>query len=262
MIGTPGATDRAHHEAEVSTRLFGATDIGQVSQQNQDAFGFSGDGRVLVVADGMGGYDFGDISSLHAVESVLGYVADQPAAEFERAPGAVLMAAVESAHQQLSAEAARDPLLRKTGTTLLVATVVGDMFYTCHVGDSRAYLLTGSRLHQVTRDHSMVEVLVRSGQITAGQARFHPQKNKLTQAVGLSQIIAPTVNELQLTAGDRVLLCSDGLWGPLPENEIQERLQASALLAEAGRDLIEGANLFGGRDNITAALYQHGNDEG
>jgi serine/threonine protein phosphatase PrpC len=264
MIGSPTATDRDHHEAAVPPRLFGASDVGRVSSQNQDAFGLSEDGQALVLADGMGGLDFGDVASLHAVESVLTFLADEQRrgqAQEGSGHGAALMAAVEFAHERLSAEAAHDPLRRKTGTTLIVARVVGDMLYTCHVGDSRAYVLSQTGLRRITRDHSMVEVLLRSGQITAAQARFHPRKNEITQAVGLSQIIGPTVNEMPIHPGDRLLLCSDGLWGPLPEEEITSRLATESSIAEAGRNLIDGANLYGGRDNITAVVYEHSSEE-
>lgn len=265
MIGTPTAADRDRHAAEVPPSVFGATDIGRVRQQNQDAFGFPADGSVLVVADGMGGYDFGDIASGHAVEAVLGFMADGAAWETllaELGPGAVLLQATHFAHAQLTAEAASDPLRRKMGTTLLVAWLLGDTLHTCHVGDSRAYLLRGGCLQQLTRDHSVVEILVSTGQITAGQARFDPRRNQLTQAVGLSGIIGPTLNELTLDPGDRLLLCSDGLWGPLPEIELERRLAADGPVAEAGRRLVDGANLFGGSDNITVVIYEHGSGKG
>jgi protein phosphatase len=265
MVGTPAAADRDRHAAEVPPRVFGATDIGRVRKQNQDAFGFSPDGSLLVVADGMGGYDFGDIASGHAVEAVLGFMADRAAWETllaESGPGAVLLQATHFAHEQLTAEAATDPLRRKMGTTLLVAWLLGDTLHTCHVGDSRAYVLRGGGLHQLTRDHSVVEVLVRTGQITAGQARFDPRRNQLTQAVGLSGIIGPTLNELALDPGNRLLLCSDGLWGPLPETELVRRLATDGPIAEAGRCLVDGANLFGGSDNITVVVYEHGGGEG
>ncbi len=264
-LGTPAAADRDRHFAAVPPRVFGATDIGRVRQQNQDAFGFPADGSVLVVADGMGGYDFGDIASGHAVEAVLNFMADGTAWEglmAEAGPGAVLLQAAYYAHEQLTAEAATDPLRRKMGTTLLIAWALGDTLYTCHVGDSRAYVLRGDGLQQLTRDHSVVEMLVRSGQLTPGQARFDSRRNQLTQAVGLSAIIGPTLNEFSLDPGDRVLLCSDGLWSSLPEAEVVRRLAPDAPIAEAGRRLVDGANLFGGRDNITVVIYEHGGEEG
>lgn len=265
MIGTPTAVDRERHAVAPSPGLYGATDIGRVRRQNQDAFGFSADGRILVVADGMGGHDFGDVASSHAVEAVLGCMVEEcggvvPGAAAER--GEVLLRAMHCAHEKLVAEVDSDPLRRRMGTTLLVAWLCGDMVHTCHVGDSRAYVLTPAGLHQLTRDHSVVEMLVRTGQITAGQARFHPRKNELTQAVGLSAIIGPTLNEIRLDAGDRLLLCSDGLWGPLPPNEMEARLATPGETAEAGRRLVDGANLFGGGDNITVVVYEHGRGEG
>ncbi len=255
----PTAPERDRYARDASPRAHGATDVGRVRRQNQDAFGFSPDGRLLVVADGMGGHDFGDVASAIAVETVLELL---PAGDSDVAvadPGTSLLAAVHAAHDRIAAEIAGDPLRRKMGTTVLVAWVVGGRVHTCHVGDSRAYVLSGDTLHRITRDHSVVEMLVRTGQVTAGQARFHPGKNQLTQALGLSSVIGPSLNEAALGAGDRLLLCSDGLWGPVAETTIAMRL-GEGDVAAAAQSLITEANACGGGDNITVVVYGHDGD--
>ena len=260
LAAIPAPPERNRYRRDLSPRLSGVSDVGRVRRQNEDAFAFSSDEEIWVVADGMGGHDFGDVASAVAVETVLGFLDDPDrwrGLMEVSGPGGVLLQSIHLAHERLRAEMDADPLRRPIGTTLLVAWRLGDVLHTCHVGDSRAYVFAGEILQQLTRDHSVVEMLLRTGQITASQVRFHPRRNQLTQAVGLSSHVGPTLAEATLSAGDRVLLCSDGLWGPLSEADLAQHLRSRESVAEVATRLVAAANQCGGNDNITVVLYEH-----
>lgn len=259
-MSVPTSPERDRYRRDGAAWLHGISDVGRVRRQNQDAFGFSADGSVLVVADGMGGHDFGDVASALAVEAVLEFLGDAGCRDgmtAEVGAGSALLQAVHFAHERIRSEVESDLLRRDMGTTVLVARIVGNTVHTCHVGDSRAYVSTEAGLHQLTRDHSVVEMLLRTGQITAAQTRFHPRKHQLTQALGVSKLVGPTLNETTLAPGDRLLLCSDGLWGAMADAVLAERTRAAGAIAEVAEQLVAEANLCGGNDNITAILYEH-----
>ena len=143
------------------------------------------------------------------------------------------------------------------GTTLLIGYVNGDTLHTCHVGDVRCYLHSGGALQQLTRDHSVVEMLVRAGEIPPEEARLHPRKNEILQAVGLPNRLFPSVASHRLAPGDRVLLCSDGLWEALSDGEIGVLLGWQGSMRQCAIQLVNRANEAGGNDNITVVLYEH-----
>ena len=143
------------------------------------------------------------------------------------------------------------------GTTLIAACVLGDQLVICHVGDVRAYLRTSQGIEQITRDHTIVGALVQTGEITPDEARVHPEKNALLQAIGLPEGFVPGVNSRTLQDEDIVLLCSDGLWEALSDQEIDAILMDQESLAERAASLIRASNESGGWDNISVALYQH-----
>ena len=143
------------------------------------------------------------------------------------------------------------------GTTLIVACVLGDRLIACHVGDVRAYLRSSQGIEQITWDHTLVGALVQAGEITPDEARVHPEKNALLQAIGLPEGFVPGVNSRTLQDGDIVLLCSDGLWEALSDQEINAILMDQGSLADRAARLIQASNESGGWDNISVALYQH-----
>jgi len=234
------------------------SDVGRVRAQNEDAHFVSPDGGILVVADGMGGHAAGEVASALATESVIAYLDETRLAEIARAPqsgGDALVQALRVANERVI-DAACDPRWRGMGTALIVAVVSGDRLFTCHVGDVRAYVLAHGVLVRLTRDHSLVEVLVQAGAITAESARVDPRKNQLTQAIGSWGGFAPSVNMRILAPGDRVLLCSDGLWEALTDDEIA-KVAADGPVRRSTTALVDRANSAGGRDNITAVVYEH-----
>ncbi len=218
--------------------------------ENQDAFGEweAEDGsRLFVVADGMGGHRGGGIASRLAVATI--------GEEFLHSVGGPLSRlrrAFELANECVYRQSIEEEELSGMGTTAVVLLVaVEGSAWIGHVGDSRAYLQRGEEMRPITRDHSVVAELVRSGQLTPEQALTDPRRNQILRAIGTDPSVEVEVNEFQLETHDRLLLCTDGLSGVLSDLEMGEVLGTDTT-AEAVRKLVDAANLRGGPDNITA----------
>ena len=141
------------------------------------------------------------------------------------------------------------------GCTLAVASLVSGL-ETCHVGDVRCYIQRGDVLYQVTRDHSTVAALVEVGELTSEEARVHPNKNEVLQAIGMPSGVWPDVNHADLAPRDRILLCSDGLWEALPQQDIESVLVSDGTMRQPVTQLVDRANDEGGHGNITAILCE------
>lgn len=240
--------------------LCAITDVGRVRDHNEDTFHVSEDGRLLIVADGMGGHEAGEVASALAVEAVAEFFASKRQQATDSSVESIeplLIEAFTTAHQKVLEAARSREGCRGMGTTLITACVHGDRLYTCHVGDVRCYARTATGLEQVTQDHSVVGALVQAGELTAEQARVHPRKNEVLQAVGLSNGIVPEVSSRTLGNGDRVLLCSDGLWEALSDEEICSIMDWDGSMRQRAIQLVDRANEAGGHDNITVVLYEH-----
>ncbi|MFT4571669.1 MAG: serine/threonine protein phosphatase PrpC [Hyphomicrobiaceae bacterium] len=235
---------------------WGATDVGRVRSQNQDCFAVGLEGRLIVVADGMGGHSAGEVASTWAVETLVDLVVDR---EAETGPlhGDVLGEAFELAQRRLCRASMLESGFRGMGTTLVAGLVISDLLHLAHVGDVRAYLYRDGVLTQLTRDHSTVQMLVDSGELQPHEALEHPQRNEVTQALGQGQNSAPSTTEVVLQKGDRVLLCCDGLWSALRDDAIVDALRDHATPQGCTKELITGAKIGGGLDNITAVVYEH-----
>jgi PPM family protein phosphatase len=231
---------------------FAATDVGQVRRGNEDSH-FRG-ATVVAVADGLGGHQAGEVASAIAIEP-LAELDGQAFPTPEEAREA-LVGAIRKANQAVIAKAVSDSAFWGMGTTMTAAAVAGDRWLQlAHVGDSRAYLLRGGRLRQLTTDHTVVGELVREGRLTADEAAHHPERSVLTRAVGLDpQLEVDALPPLELSVGDQVLLCSDGLTDPLAEGRITEILLAEGDGQAACQALIAAANAAGGPDNVTVVL--------
>jgi len=147
------------------------------------------------------------------------------------------------------------------GSTIVVSFIDGNMLHTCHVGDSRVYVINPYSIRQVTNDHSTVAELVRLGEMTREEARHSPRKNEITQALGAPIPVRPECNQHVLHKGDVVLLCSDGLWEMLSDEEIQNIVVERKTVEGACRKLTEQANAAGGNDNITVVLVEVSGDD-
>jgi protein phosphatase len=226
------------------------TDPGRVRDENQDScaeFEASDSSRLLVVADGMGGHSAGGLASRVAVAAI-GEVFRKGGGS----PEELLQRAFDEANARVHFLGAKEPF--GMGTTAVALLVRSDGAWVVHVGDSRAYRWRAGSLECLTEDHSWVFQEVAQGRMTAEQAVRHPRRNALVRTIGLDPEVPVEVARLDVAPGDRVLLCSDGLW-----DELDEKVLADALWlepADCARHLVELANLAGGHDNITAVVVR------
>jgi len=226
-----------------------ATDIGQVREGNEDSFLVVA--PLYAVADGMGGHRGGEVASSLALETVQGM--------FERREGSLADQVVE-ANRAVFDRSQNDRSVSGMGTTLTAALVDGGRVHLVHVGDSRAYLLRGGELAQLTEDHTLVHRMVMEGEISQEEAETHPQRSILTRALGVDQSVQVDEGDVEVSDGDRLLLCTDGLTGMVPEGQIREILLESADPQEAVEKLVKVANRAGGIDNITAVILDFSED--
>lgn len=244
-------------------RLCALTDQGRVRHFNEDAVFADTDGRILIVADGMGGHQGGKVASALAVEEIAtmllcrGLQPTNTGLDSVFAVSAVQVAALEHAHRAIAKSSQKNRDLRGMGTALALGSVLGNRLHTCHVGDVRVYVKNRSGFIQLTRDHSVVEAWVQAGLVPPEAARIHPQRNQLLQALGASRQIIPECHYCILEPGDLVLLCSDGLWNALSDTQMAAILATETSLKDRVQELVDQANALGGEDNITALLYEH-----
>jgi protein phosphatase len=245
-------------------RAFGGTHPGQVREHNEDALLIDEHHGVFVVADGMGGHQAGEVASHMVIDEVARQARDLTTAvrqmalastEGRRAALATLPQVIAQANLLVYGDARRSAAHRGMGTTVVLFMPVGDEAYVCHVGDSRLYLLRGEELFQVTEDHSLVNRLVRQGQITAAEALRHPHKNLITRCVGIQPEVEVDTLYLDLQAGDRFLLCSDGLSDMVSFEELRGLCQLYRG-QELVRAAITAANDAGGGDNVTVLVLE------
>ncbi len=231
-------------------KTFSKTDIGMVREVNQD-YVYVSDlpvgklPNLFIVADGMGGHKAGEFASRFTVE----VVKDELAKSTEEGPEAMIRQAITSANQRLLETAKQDSKLEGMGTTLIVATVIERTLYFANVGDSRLYLLDND-IKQVSKDHSLVQEMVRLGGIKQEDAKNHPDKNIITRAIGAKEQVEIDFYEYRLKKGDIILMCTDGLSNMVEDTEILHVVKGSRDIVEAVEELINKANENGGKDNI------------
>jgi protein phosphatase len=226
-----------------------ATDIGQVREGNEDSYLVVA--PLFAVADGMGGHRGGEVASNLALETVQQM--------FQRQEGS-LADQVETANRAVFERSQSDRSVSGMGTTLTAALVDRNRVHLVHVGDSRAYLFRGGELTQLTEDHTLVHRMVVEGEISEEEAETHPHRSILTRALGVDQSVQVDEGDVEVADGDRLLLCTDGLTGMVPEGQIREILSESADPQEAVDKLVKVANRAGGIDNITAVILEFSED--
>lgn len=237
-------------------KTFSITDIGRKRKQNQD-YVFTSQRAIgnlpnlFIVADGMGGHKAGEYASKYTVETICNCIERS----FEKNPTLILQKAIELANTHIRKKASEDISLEGMGTTVVAATCLGRYLQVANVGDSRLYIVN-EEIRQITRDHSKVEELVRVGVLDRAAARNHPEKNIITRAIGANDTIEADFFTEELTAGDIVLMCSDGLTNMLEDEEILDILGGEGELEDKARRLVEAANVHGGRDNISVILIE------
>ncbi len=234
-------------------KVFSATDIGQKRQMNQD-FLFTSEEPVgnlpnlFVVADGMGGHNAGDFASRYGVSVLVESVKKDK--NFN--PVKIIRAGIEAANREVMEQARRDPSMAGMGTTMVAASIVGGYAYIANVGDSRLYLIS-DQLTQVTQDHSLVEEMVRLGELTPEEARNHPDKNIITRAIGTGEEVRIDFFDLKLEEGSMLLMCSDGLTNMVDDETIFTIVKNVEHPGKA-QALVDQANANGGKDNIAVIL--------
>ena len=236
-------------------KSFSITDTGVLREMNQDYFFASGAAvgnlpNLFLVADGMGGHKAGDYASRYTIERVVAASARSTAEE----PVRILGEAIRRANELLLIDA-EVPERKGMGTTLVAATITGTQLIAANIGDSRIYVV-GDRMRQVSRDHSLVAEMVRMGELRKEEARFHPDKNIITRAIGAGPRVEPDFFEVDLKPSDLCLLCTDGLTNMVSDDYIYRVLKGNGSLEEKGKQLVDAANRSGGKDNITLMLIQ------
>lgn len=240
---------------------YAMTDIGQKRKLNQDYIYLTDAPlgnlpNVYIVADGMGGHNAGDYASRYAVQAVV----EEISVSFEKSPVRIMGKAIEKANVLIRQKADENMNLRGMGTTMVIATVIGKYLEVANVGDSRLYVINDS-IEQITTDHSLVEEMVRLGSIDRVSARNHPDKNIITRAIGAKYCVEPDFFSLELKAGDKVLLCSDGLTNMVEDEMIKQILTKGGTLKSRVEELVRTANQNGGKDNISAIVIEPLMDE-
>lgn len=245
----------------LTLEVYGLSDVGRARTHNEDSFTSVPELGLFVVADGLGGHRHGEVASRLAVESIRRAIETARAATADdtsppRHHAETLRRAVERAHGQVLEAIDRDGTLVGMGTTVVAMWVRGGTAAIAHVGDSRAYRLRGRELVQLTEDHSWVREQVVEGHLSEAQAREHPLRNIVTQALGGFDPVTVEVIEEAMRPGEVYLLCSDGLTSMLDDAEIAACVAGAESLEERGRELIRRANERGGLDNVTVVLVR------
>lgn len=243
-------------------KTYSVTDVGLRRKINQD-YVYASDEPVgnlpnlYIVADGMGGHNAGDFASRFVVEKVREHIADSE----KTAPVLLIQEAIQNANELLIDEAEQKAELFGMGTTLVVTTIIDKMVYTANVGDSRMYIIDDDGIRQITQDHSLVEEMVRRGQITKEQARIHPDKNIITRAIGAVISVEPDFFEIELKQKSILLMCSDGLTNMVEDALIQTIVMSEQSIEERACNLITMANEHGGMDNIAVIIIEPDTNE-
>lgn len=241
-------------------KTFSMTDVGRVRQLNQD-YVFTSEEPVgnldnlFIVADGMGGHNAGDYASKFTVENVVELIKNSE----ETQPAAIIEKAVAETNRRLL-EQAKSPELSGMGTTLVLCTIHGREACIANVGDSRLYLI-GEEIHQVTHDHSLVEEMVRMGEIAPESARMHPNKNIITRAIGAGEEVKIDFFQVTLEKNAILLMCSDGLTNMVDDKDIKFIVDRQRDVVEITESLIQAANENGGKDNIAIVIIEPFADE-
>jgi protein phosphatase len=237
-------------------KTFSITDIGVEREMNQDYL-FTSDTAVgnlpnlYIVADGMGGHKAGEYASRYTTERVVAYALRSKDSE----PVTILKEAIQRANELLLIESKEDEAKNGMGTTIVCATIIGSKMFVANVGDSRLYVVS-DRIRQITRDHSLVEEMVRMGEMDRREARQHPDKNIITRAVGVTETV-----EVDFFEVDQILLCTDGLTNMVDDTTIYRIMTETQDIETQVKNLVRTANDNGGRDNITAVVIRPLNDE-
>ncbi|MHB8918217.1 MAG: Stp1/IreP family PP2C-type Ser/Thr phosphatase [Desulfocucumaceae bacterium] len=229
-----------------------ATEVGLVRKQNEDSLCAVPDLAFFAVADGMGGHLAGEVASRMAIESVTSHLGNGDGEDTVKS----LLEGVRQANRKIYAASRDDGSCRGMGTTLTAAVFREGELILAHVGDSRAYIIRENKIYPLTEDHSLVQEMIRQGGITKEEAREHPHRNVLTRALGTDPLVDVDLIRVRLERGDTVLLCTDGLYGLVGDDEIMELVRATERPDRAVKNLVAEALRRGGNDNISVIVVE------
>ena len=238
------------------------TDTGCVRERNEDTFLVDIEMGLFIVADGMGGRRGGDIAARLAVESLLAAIRERLAKDSALRPedlagmSGLLEGAVVIASQAIRDEGAANIEYLGMGAALVAALVAGGHVHIAHMGDSRAYLLRRNELLRLTDDHTIIGALLRHGEISPEEAVDHPAQGRLTRFAGMEPMMDPSMRSMELQAGDRLMLCTDGLWGAVGDVQLKSIMAEGNNPEETCRNLIAAGKQAGGQDNLTAVVCE------
>lgn len=237
-------------------RAYAVTDIGRERSVNQDYIFYSLNNvgnlpNLFVVADGMGGHKAGDMASRYTVDTLVSLIEKST----EKNSISIISNAIVKVNSMLIDKAKESSDYEGMGTTLVVATVCGDVLKVANVGDSRLYIV-GNEIIQITRDHSLVEEMVSLGQIDRDEARIHSKKNIITRAIGGYETVEPEIFSIDLKDNQKIFMCTDGMTNMVEDNQILRIIKSSGNIEQAVDTLIKTANKNGGKDNISAMIIE------
>ncbi len=239
-------------------RAFSMTDIGMKRNSNQDCIycdenAIGNFPNLFIVADGMGGHNAGDYASRTCVELVVEKVKTSD----KKTPVGCLEEAISYANEKIYTMAQENTELEGMGTTFVGAMLLENNLYVANIGDSRLYVIDDKEIRQITEDHSLVEAMIRNGEIERREARFHPNKNIITRALGTTRQVEADYYEVELKPGNMVLMCSDGLSNMMEDSDMMYIVRRyNEDIKGACKELVKKANECGGKDNISIILMQ------
>lgn len=238
-------------------KAFSITDIGEKRRINQDYVfcelnPIGNLPNLFIVADGMGGHNAGDYASMFCVEFFTEHIQNSDITS----PIALIEEAIRNTNEKLYEKSKQQIDYEGMGTTFVVATIYDKDMYVANIGDSRLYVI-GKEIRQITEDHSLVQAMVKTGELNKDEAKTHPNKNIITRALGTSETAQPDYFEVEIAEGDIVLMCSDGLTNMLNDETIEQVIRENADDPQtAAETLVKQANENGGKDNITVIIVK------
>ncbi|WP_404452546.1 Stp1/IreP family PP2C-type Ser/Thr phosphatase [Virgibacillus necropolis] len=236
------------------------TDQGRVRNHNEDAGGLfinNANQYLSVIADGMGGHQAGDVASQMATAIIEEKWLESSEINKPEEAETWLKTVILQVNKEIYAKSISQKECKGMGTTVVMSICTSDFITVAHIGDSRCYMINEDGFSQITEDHSLVNELVRSGQITHEDAEHHPRKNVLLKALGTEEIIYPDIRTISWEAGNMILLCSDGLSNKISDLELQSFLETDESIEDTSKNLITLANERGGEDNISLVIVHH-----
>jgi protein phosphatase len=248
-----GNSDR--QKKKVNNLINAITDKGLKRELNEDNFFYREFGQkfVAVVSDGMGGHNAGEVASKLACRSIEDFVEKTDVFHYTKIN---IKKAVSYSNHNVFKRSCANTGLNGMGATFVLAVYNGKKLFVANLGDSRAYIISNGCMEMITEDHSIVFQLVKSNIITKEEAKEHPKRNEILKAVGIAPEVFPDIFEVELSKGDKLLLCTDGLSNMVDDEVIQQTIVHNNDIELANKKLVELANLNGGYDNITSVLIE------